>query len=182
MAGTTAAVYDSVNATAVNLAGATLSLNVAAGIGSGTFTILSVAGTSGGVTGAFNGLPNLGSVTVGGTQFTINYAGGDGNDVVLTAAPVGGPGFAGPTSPSIVSTVLNGGLTYLGSTPAAHQHSMVDNVVYSFSQAVSLLPNFTLSGFQGTPALPVPNVNVSGSGASGRSSFSGARRPTRERT
>jgi hypothetical protein len=172
----TAAVYDSVNVSTVNLTGATLSLNVGAGIGSGTFTILTVAGTSGGVTGAFSGLPNLGSITVGGVQFTINYAGGDGNDVVLTATPAGGPNFAAPDagSPSVVSTILNGGISYVDGTLAAEQHSMVENVVYSFSQAVTLSPaNFTLTGFQGTPASLVPNVNVSGAGTMWTVTFTG---------
>ena len=173
---TTAAAYDSVSVTTANLAGATLSLNVGAGIGSGTFTILSVAGTSGGVTGAFNGLPNLGSITVGGVQFAINYAGGDGNDVVLTATPVSGPGVASPsgTSPSVVSTTLNGGISYVSSPLAAKQHSMVENVVFSFSQAVTLsASNFTLSGIQGTPASLVPNVAVSGSGTAWTVTFTG---------
>ena len=150
-----AAAYDSIRVSTVNLTGATLSLNVGAGISTGTFTILSVAGTSGGVTGTFNGLPNLGTVTVGGVQFTINYAGGDGNDVVLTAAPA--------ASPSIVSTVLNGGITYVNSTLAQHQHSMVENIVYSFSQAVSLsTSNFALTGINGTTA--APNVALASSG------------------
>ena len=119
--------YDSVSVTTAKLSGATLSLNVGAGISAGTFTILTVAGTAGGVSGFFNSLPNLGTITVGGIPFTINYAGGDGNDIVLTAS-----------TPTILSTILNGGLTYINNTAVSHQHSMVENVVYSFNQAIAL--------------------------------------------
>jgi autotransporter-associated beta strand protein len=39
------------------------------------------------VTGEFNGLPEGANFYIGGEQFTITYAGGDGNDVVLTRLP-----------------------------------------------------------------------------------------------
>ena len=162
---------DSVLATGpnVDVTGATLSLNVGAITPGESFTILAVPGVSGGRTGTFVGLDGTAghnTITAGGTIFTISYAGGDGNDVVLTASTA--------TSRSIVSTVLNGGIAYVDSTLAAKQHSMVENVVYSFSQAVSLsAANFTLSGFQGTSTSLVPNVNVTGSGTVWTVTFSG---------
>ena len=154
----------------VNITGTTLSLNVGTINPGETFTILTVPDAAGGLVGTFVGLdgtPGNNIITVGGTAFTINYAGGDGNDVTLEAEPIG-------ASPRIVSTVLNDDLAYVSSSLAANQHSMVENVVYSFSQAVSLTAaNFTLSGFQGTPASLVPSVVVSGSGTVWTVTFSG---------
>ena len=160
---------DSVRAlSSVNLTGATLSLNVGAVTTGEAFTILNVPGSTGGVTGTFVGLdgtPGHNTITAGGTVFTISYTGGDGNDIILTATG---------TATSILSHVLNGGIPYVNTTPATNQHSMVENVVYSFSQAVSLsASDFTLSGYQGTPASLVPNVNVTGSGTVWTVTFSG---------
>lgn len=39
------------------------------------------------VSGTFSGLPGGASIVASGSIFTINYAGGDGNDVILTAIP-----------------------------------------------------------------------------------------------
>ena len=149
----------------VNRAGATLSLTTSGTINTGDqFTILTLPGTTGGRLGSFTGGS---TITVGSRAFSISYTGGDGNDVTLTA-------LAGGTGPSLVSTVLNGGIAYVDSTLAQHQHSMVENVVYSFSQAVSLsAANFTMTGFQGTPNSLVPNVVVSGSGTLWTVTFSG---------
>ena len=122
---------DSVSATGstVNISGTTLSLSVGTITPGESFTILTVPGVSGGLIGTFANLPHSGShFSVGAVTFTINYAGGDGNDIVLTASS---------TVPSLVSTDLNGGLSYIDSTLATKQHSMVENVVYSFSQAVT---------------------------------------------
>ena len=166
------AAADSVNATgsSVNITGATLSLNVGTITPGESFTILTVPGTSGGLTGTFVGLDGTAghnTITAGGTTFTISYTGGDGNDITLTAT--------GTASPSIVSTVLNGGIAYVNSTLAQHQHSMVENVVYSFSTPVSLsASNFALSGINGTTTPDVPNVVVNGSGSVWTVTFSGA--------
>jgi hypothetical protein len=48
-----------------------------------TFTIINNDGTDP-VIGAFSGLPQGATFAAGGNQFQINYAGGTGNDVVLT--------------------------------------------------------------------------------------------------
>ncbi|HEX3315772.1 MAG TPA: autotransporter-associated beta strand repeat-containing protein, partial [Gemmataceae bacterium] len=159
--------YDRLAGSFINITGTTLSLNLGTINDFDMYTILSVAGTSGGLTGTFVNLPTSGStLAIGSRAFRINYAGGDGNDVVLNALS--------NASLSVVSTRLNGGISYVNSTLAAHQHSMVENVVYSFSQAINLTAaNFALTGFQGTPASLVPNVNVSGSGTVWTVTFSG---------
>ena len=155
----------------VNLSGATLSLTASGTFTMGEhFTILTVPGASGGTTGSFSGGS---TITVGSESFSISYVGGDGNDVVLTALNSSGSS----SSPSIVGTVLNGGLAYIHSTLAAKQHSMVESVVYSFSQAVSLNnSNFALTGLPGSGTTVAPNANVSSSdgGAVWTVTFSGA--------
>ena len=80
---------DSVNVTsAVNITGATLSLNVGTITPNESFTILTVPGSSGGLTGTFvdlDGTPGHNTITAGALTFTISYTGGDGNDIILTA-------------------------------------------------------------------------------------------------
>ena len=162
---------DSVNVTGstVDITGSTLSLNVGTITPNETFTILTVPGNSGGLTGMFANLPTDGSsFPVGSTTFTIRYTGGDGNDIVLIAGSSG-------ASPSIVSTVLNGGLTYINNTAVSQQHSMVENVVYSFSQAITLsTTNFALTGIGGTPNGPTVALTSSGGGTVWTVTFQGA--------
>ena len=90
---TVGAQYDQLSVTGtVTLANATLTLGGAytyTGIAD-TFTLILNDGdgiTGDSVAGTFAGLPGGASVFNGGQEFTINYAGGDGNDVVLTAVP-----------------------------------------------------------------------------------------------
>ena len=185
---------DSVNVlSAVDITGATLSLNVGTISPGESFTILTVPGNSGGLVGTFVGLDGSAghnSITAGGTVFAISYTGGDGNDITLTAT--------GTASASIVSTVINGAGAgfvlgnpvpgYINSTLAQQQHSMVENVVYSFSQAVSSPECFrelgvlTMTGINGTTNSLVPNVVVSGSGSVWTVTFSGVGVNTRRRT
>jgi hypothetical protein len=84
-------------------------------------TILAFAGTDPMVqtaVGTFNGLPTSGSTfTVGGIQFSINYTGGDGNDVVLTAL--------NGAAATLSSVLLNGGSAYINNPSFSIQHSMV---------------------------------------------------------
>ena len=61
-----------------------LSLGFVPVVGS-SFTILSLSDRSSTLNGTFAGLPQDGLISVGNSQFTIDYTGGDGNDVVLTA-------------------------------------------------------------------------------------------------
>ena len=154
--------FDKVASTGVvDITGAALSLTVnAAGISSGSsFTIL----TGTGITGTFNGLPSTGStIAVGSQTFSVTYGASSVSLALVASATLVG------------SPVLNGGIAYINSPFASNQHSMVESVVYSFSNSVSLsAANFTLSGFQGTPPSQVPNVVVSGGGSVWTVSFSG---------
>src|SRR5207253_2780164 len=114
--------YDKIAATGtlIDIAGATLTLTTGTINQGDEFTIISVPGTDPNVqtvTGTFNGLPtsNVSTITVGGRAFTINYTGGDGNDVTLTAG-------AAPTA-TLASTVLNGGSGYVNNPSFSQQHS-----------------------------------------------------------
>jgi hypothetical protein len=126
------------------------------------------------VTGTFAGLPQGAQVTIGGTQFTISYTGGTGNDVTLTAP--GNP----PNLPVVSSVQINGG---------AAQRSMVTSINVAFNQVVNLPANvadaFSLtraapqviassgfndaSGLNSNPTANLPfnvnNVSVNGQGA-----------------
>ncbi|MFD2113533.1 DUF4347 domain-containing protein, partial [Thiorhodococcus fuscus] len=89
LGGTTVATqYDQVKVTGtVDLGGATLNaalINSFTPTSGDSFVIIDNDGSDA-VTGTFSGLAEGASVTVGGTDFTISYVGGDGNDVVLTA-------------------------------------------------------------------------------------------------
>ena len=146
-----------INASSVNLAGSALVVNVGAVAVNQSFTIATINGTNpSAVVGTFNGLPNSTSTfMVGGVTFRINYAGGDGNDIVLTVvSKISEPPLALTGTP-----VLNGGISYVNSTLAPKQHSMVESVVYSFNQNVGLTAaNFTLFGINGTVASPAFGV------------------------
>ncbi len=62
------------------------------------------------VVGQFNGLPEGSSLTIGNTNFTISYHGGDGNDVVLTEAST----IAAPTVTGVNPNSWPGSRGYLG--------------------------------------------------------------------
>ena len=70
----------------------TLNVNPGNGIATGTeIVLIDNDGTADAVSGTFTGLAEGATVTVGGNSFIVSYAGGDGNDVTLTAlndAPV----------------------------------------------------------------------------------------------
>jgi hypothetical protein len=74
----------------VGVTGSTLSLgfNFTSSTGD-AFTIISNGG--GVVTGTFAGLPEGATFTTNGRTYQITYAGGDGNDVVVTDITTGGP-------------------------------------------------------------------------------------------
>jgi autotransporter-associated beta strand protein len=85
--GAGAGMFDQVNVTGtVNLGNASLSAALGAGFtpsAGQTFTIVNNDGTDA-VVGTFAGLPQGATVVISGTDFTISYTGGDGNDIVLT--------------------------------------------------------------------------------------------------
>jgi hypothetical protein len=84
--GLTAAEYDVITATnGIALNGATLRLNRGVAAPPNTnFVVIENDGNSP-VVGTFDGIPEGGSIIVDGQPYTISYAGGDGNDVVITA-------------------------------------------------------------------------------------------------
>ena len=153
--------YDRVIANGgANITGTSLSLNIGTGVISNgdSFTILDVPAAGAVVTGTFVNLPTSGSTfTVGSQIFSIDYAGGPNhNDVVLTAVASGG-------AVQVTSTTQNGGIAYVNSVLEPAQHSMVENLVYSFSSAISLSPsNFTITGINGTTAVPTLNISSNG--------------------
>ena len=70
------------------------------------------------VVGQFNGLPEGSSLTIGNTNFTISYHGGDGNDVVLTeASTIAAPTVSGvnpnsgPAAGGTLVTITGTGFT-----------------------------------------------------------------------
>jgi fibronectin-binding autotransporter adhesin len=81
--------YDQVSTPGVTLGSSTLELNIASGL---TFTpgqalvLISNTGASA-ISGTFAGLAQGGTVTADGYSFTVNYAGGDGNDFELDVVP-----------------------------------------------------------------------------------------------
>ena len=76
--------YDEVNVTGtVNLAGATLNLSARTAHIGDQIVLINNDGSDP-ITGTFAGLAQGSIVTLSGVFYTISYAGGDGNDVVLT--------------------------------------------------------------------------------------------------
>ncbi|HEY3322679.1 MAG TPA: autotransporter-associated beta strand repeat-containing protein [Planctomycetota bacterium] len=71
-------------ATTINLANATLNLNVISPPTVGTTMTLINNGGAGAVTGTFNGLAEGSTYWLGGVPYSVSYIGGDGNDVTLT--------------------------------------------------------------------------------------------------
>ncbi|MEQ8334582.1 DUF4347 domain-containing protein [Nisaea sp.] len=103
--------YDQIAVTGtVTISGATLSLTVTDIPAAGASYILIDNDGVDAVTGTFSGLAEGASITAGGATYTISYAGGTGNDVVLTlpAAPVVA-GNDGVTSGTEGNDLLIGG-------------------------------------------------------------------------
>ena len=81
--------YDHLNVNGTVSLGGTLALSLIGGfvpIDAMTFTLVNNDATDA-VSGTFSGIPNGATILAAGSAFTINYAGGDGNDVVLTTIP-----------------------------------------------------------------------------------------------
>lgn len=110
--------YDQTNVTGtVSLAGATLSISLGySPTGGDTFIIIDNDGSDA-VSGTFNGLAEGASVSIGGRQFLMTYAGGDGNDVALSV--LGIPTVLGPSTttttqrPTITWTAVPGAAQYI---------------------------------------------------------------------
>ena len=83
--------YDSINTTGTVTLGGNLVLNVGAGpfTFGDSFTIISNDGASDAVNGTFAGIAEGSIFSAGGYNFTVSYAGNDGNDVTLVVPEPG---------------------------------------------------------------------------------------------
>ncbi len=116
------------------------------------------------IVGTFDGLPEGASLTIGSTPFTISYHGGDGNDVVLTAAapaaptvtgisPTSGPA-AGGTSVTITGTGFTGATAVdFGTNLATGLNIVNDTTITADSPAGTGVVNVTVMTPVGTSAV-----------------------------
>ncbi len=117
----------------VDLGGATFVGSVGGPIAPGsTLIIIDNDGTSDKVSGQFAGIGDLTKVTIGATTFTVNYNGGDGNDVTFKADGVAAtPAKVIPGGVAINSTLL---------TPVDKaQRARVVDVAITFDSKVSFV-------------------------------------------
>jgi autotransporter-associated beta strand protein len=143
--------YDQMNVRGTNnLANATLSLNAtySSPVAPGQqFVIINNDGTDP-ITGTFNGLTNGSTLSVGGFKYSVNYAGGTGNDVVLTLTDVPA-GQAG-------SSVLSG-----------NGNAAIDpNECASLNLVISNKTSTPITGISAVLTTAEPNVVVTRSSAS----------------
>ena len=118
------------------------------------------------VVGTFQGLPEGASLTIGNTPFTISYAGGGGDDIVLTAgtpavaaqptvtglSPSSGPA-AGGTSVTITGIGFTGATAVnFGTTAATDVVVVNDTTITADSPAGSGVADVTVATPVGTSA------------------------------
>lgn len=167
--------YDQLNVTGgVSLGGSTLTVTIDPAFTpmlGNTFTIINNDAADA-VTGRFAGLPNSGNTfVVGATTFSINYAGGDGNDVVLTVAPPAAPvtvtataGTLGPTD----YTTLKAAFDAVNS--GTHQGVVTVTINASTTEAAAAVLNASGTGSSSYTSL---NVHPSAAGLSVTGSIAG---------
>lgn len=135
-----------------------------------TFTIIKNDGPDP-VQGAFNGKPEGGFFTVGGTTFVISYRGGDGNDVVLRVAAVwdgGGSDNNWTTAANWVGDVIPAAGDDLVFPPAAARKGNTNDFPNGtgfdglhFQLGVYLISGNDITlGTSGVIALPSTNVEI----------------------
>jgi hypothetical protein len=78
----------------VALSACTLQVTSLPNVPAGTSFVIITNTSAGAVAGAFAGLPENALLSIGGQPFRIHYAGGNGNDVVLTRDSLSGPLFS----------------------------------------------------------------------------------------
>lgn len=129
---------------------------ISPGVASGkSFVIINNTGTNP-ISSTFFDLAEGKDFTAGGTKYTITYQGGDGNDVVLTAAS---------TTPAVTGFIVNNG------NP---QRSRITTIEVTFAGSVDAtaftgLGAITLTRFAATPSGTVGTVVQTGAtGANGR--------------
>ena len=99
---------------------------------------------------------SIASLTVGPHTINATFTSSDSNFSGSVAVAISQDVNPDPT---ISGIVLNGDSPYVNSTLATNQHSMVESIVYTFSQAVSLsAADFSLAGINGTTFAPTVNV------------------------
>lgn len=149
--------YDQLSAAGpINLGGATLQPSLSGYTPSEGDSLVVVNNTgASAVVGTFAGLPQGAAVTVGDATFRINYSGGDGNDVVLTAA------LASTTSLAVSqsSTVFGQVVTLTATIDAVDEtaNETPGGIVEFFNGSTSL-GSATISG--GTAVLNVGTLPV----------------------
>ncbi len=120
----------------VDLGSATLASSIGYSPSNGDVFIVIDNDGSDAVVGTFIGLPQGSPVSLGGKNFVINYAGGTGNDVVLT-----------------IDTLAPSAVSFVRSVPT-DTHTPADTLVFraTFSEAVLnvVTTSFTVSGTTGT--------------------------------
>jgi len=102
LGGTGAGQFDRLNVTGtVSLGGASLDIELHGGFtpaGGNSFLLIDNDGADA-VTGAFSGFADGVAVTIGGLRYTVDYQGGDGNDVTLTVSAIPPPPPEPPPPP-----------------------------------------------------------------------------------
>jgi hypothetical protein len=153
--------YDQINVTGtVNVTGGLLRLNVGAGIAVGnSFTIINNDGTDP-VVGQFVGGTTIRAFNNPLVTFTINYAGGDGNDVVATVSDI--------NPASALVDVSGGTVTYFSNVNINNNVTLTRSAgVFSLTEAAG---NITLSsaaitaGWTGnnTHTVTAPTAGITG--------------------
>lgn len=150
--------YDQLRVTSLNIAsGAALALRSASGFApfrGQQYVLVQVAGSSGGRTGTFAGLPEGSILRVDGTDLRISYFGGDGNDITGTVE----------NSAPILLGLSNQTINEDGTAPSQ-----------TITIANTLVSNPSLSVGTSNPALvPLANINVTGTGSTRTVSFTPA--------
>ncbi len=97
-------------------------------------TILSLVDTSSSIVGQFAGLPQNGLLQVDSAIFTIDYAGGDGNDVVLTAQATAELDL-GDAPDSFGTTLANDGARHFATGPILGNNRDADSDGYASQSA-----------------------------------------------
>ncbi len=146
----------------VNLADAQLaiSLGFTPTVGS-SFTLISLSSSTSKLVGQFAGLPQNGLLKIGNSQFTIDYAGGDGNDVVLTSRALAALDFG--DAPSSHGTLLeDDGARHLatGPTLGANRDSDVDGLPTDLADGDD--PGLVANGITLNDDDGVTQVNITG--------------------
>jgi autotransporter-associated beta strand protein len=132
----------------VNLATSTLIATVASGFDPAVGTQLKIIdndGTADAIAGIFAGLPDNSILTAGGELYRISYAGGDGNDVVLTRVKIG-------TTVSLVSSL----------NPSTSGQSVTFTATVAAVTSGAGTPSGTVTFKDGAATLGATSLNPSG--------------------